>query len=536
MSLYINSDVDLVKKNWDKIMEQVEKERYKVLEPSYDEMLSVHNIILDFIKSKKRKIYGGYALNALVKQKNPKDAIYKKDKISDIDIYSPKPISDLMELCNILFDKGFKYVIGREAMHKETYSLWVNTLLYCDISYVPKNIYDRLPFRTIDGLNMIHPHFMMIDYLRMLTDPILSYWRFENDLKGFKRFVLLQKYYPLPYSDNSIDIESVPELDVINKHIFKYMTNKKSILVIGFYAYNYFLNESGILKDKSNKLNILNIPYYEFISSDYRHDALTLIDELKKISSIDSSSITYKEYYPFFQFTGFSVDIYYNDELIVRIYSNNRKYIPYQDVNVYDIKFEKKIKDSKIRLGIFPIVLQYGLINLTKARTNNDNTLKDLYYTFCSQIISMRNYYLEMNNKTILDDTIFREFVVNGIGDTIQPDRERMMLIESKKKQNKRYMFRYEPTADGIKDPDIGYIFANSSGNAITNPKNLRLSGLMKDDSVEDDSDIADVTDLTDLTDLTSVTDLTDLTSVTDLTDLTSVTDLISVTDIEKMG
>ena len=476
-------------------MAEVEKERYLVLEPSYDEMKNVHNIILDFIRSKKRKIYGGFALNALVKQKNSKDAIYKPDKIADIDFYSPKPINDLMELCNLLHEKGFKYVIGREAMHKETYSLWVNTLMYCDISYVPKNIYDRLPFRTIDGLNMIHPHFMMIDYLRMLTDPILSYWRFENDLKGFKRFVLLQKYYPLPYNDSSFDsidkAKTSVQLTSIYKNIYNYLIDKKSIALLGFYAYNYFLLESGLVKTK-NKINFANIPYYEFISSDYRNDALTLIDSLKKIGDIDETLITHAEFYPYFQFTGFSVEIYYDGELIARIYSNNRKRIPYQDVSSCDFVSGKKTKDI-VRLATFPTVLLYGLISLTRARTNNDNSTKDLYYAFCSQIISMRNYYLEQNNKSILDKTIFREFSVHGIGDTIQPDRERMMLIESKKKQNKRYMFRYEPGLDGVKEPEVGYVFANSSGNKIINIKNLRLSDYVLEEQIEEDVETSDI-------------------------------------------
>jgi hypothetical protein len=490
MSLYITSDIELVKKNWDLIMAEVEKERQLVLEPTHDEMLKVHDIILEYIKSKKRKVYGGYALNILIKQKNPKDAIYKAEKIPDIDFYSPRPIIDLMEICNILTEKGFKYVVGREAMHKETYSLFVNTLLYCDISYVPKNIYDRMPYREINGIHAIHPHFMMIDYLRMLTDPVLSYWRFDNDLKAFRRFVLLQKYYPLPYNENSIDIDgSDIHLDNLLKNVFKFLINRKTVVVNGFYAYNYFLNESGLLHNKKNKLDILNIPYYEFISTNYRDDVLTLIEELKKVIGIDTKLITHTEFYPFFQFTGYSTEIYYKNDLIVKIYSNNKKRIPCQDVICHDFTTNKKIKDSIIKLGSFPTVLLYGLISLTKSRTNNDDETKDLYYAFCSQIISMRNYYLEENHKTILDKTIFKEFIVSGVGETIQPEREKLMLIESKKKQHKRYAFRYEPGVDGVKEPDVGYIFANSSGNKITNPKNLRLSDIMKDERVEDDDD-----------------------------------------------
>ena len=46
-----------------------------------------------------------------------------------------------MKICNKLHEKGFKYVEGKEAIHKETYKVFANLENVCDISYVPKNIY-----------------------------------------------------------------------------------------------------------------------------------------------------------------------------------------------------------------------------------------------------------------------------------------------------------------------------------------------------------------------------------------------------------
>lgn len=499
MSLYINSDIDLLKTKWEAIMTEVEKEKLNMLEPSYDEMLDVHNTILDYISSKKRKIYGGYALNLLIKQKNEKDRIYKSDKISDIDFYSPRPILDVMEICNILQKKGFKHVIGREAMHQETYSIFVNTLLYCDISYVPKNIYDRMQFKEIDGLYVIHPHFMMIDYLRMMSDPLISYWRFDGDLKAFKRMVLLQKYYPLPVNNNPIDTgESDLILDLALDTVFDFLTNKNTVIVFGFYAYNYFLHESGLLKLKSNSLDYLNVPYYEIISTNYRDDVLTLLDKLKSLYQL-KDKISHEEFYPYFQFTDYSTEIYCEGELILRVYNNNKKCIPYQDFECKDFKkLNKTDRSKKIRLATFPTVLLFGLISVMRGRTNNNDDEKDLYYTFCSHIISMRNNYLDTNKKTIFDDSVFKEFVVKCIGDSMLPDKQKLLLIESRKKKNRKYMFRYEPASDGIKEPDTSYIFANSSGNKITNPKNLKLSEYMKDQDIEGDFDEEIVTTVED--------------------------------------
>ena len=69
-----------------------------------------------------------------------------------------------------------------------------------------------------------------------------------------------------------------------------------------------------------------------------------------------------KEYYPFFQFTGHSTEIYIDDELICKIYDSNKKSIPYQKI----------IQNKKRKqIGTFNLCLMYELINLLYTRVNN---------------------------------------------------------------------------------------------------------------------------------------------------------------------
>jgi hypothetical protein len=63
---------------------------------------------------------------ALIKNKNPEDFIYEPGSVSDIDIYSSDPINDVIKLCNILFNLNYKFILGFEAIHKNTYSIRVN--------------------------------------------------------------------------------------------------------------------------------------------------------------------------------------------------------------------------------------------------------------------------------------------------------------------------------------------------------------------------------------------------------------------------
>lgn len=481
MSLYTEYDVTLLKKHSDVIRGELEKIKNDRMEPSLEEQKKIQRLIKEYCIEKKRKLYGGYAWNLLIMNKNQADKIYTDDKVADIDIYSPDPLGDWYAICNLLHKNGFQYVLGEEAQHQETYSVKVNRIVFCDISYVPKNIYKKMPYIEINGLQCIHPSFATIDYLRMSSDPLVSYWRFfecGEDLKGFKRFYKLQKNYPLPYNDRSLDMPKqnnkiVNALDTI----FKYLINKKSIIVTGFYAYNYFCQASGF--------DHVSIPFYEFISVNYREDALDLINLLKK----EHGNITYDEYNPFFQFTDYSVEIYLDNDIICKIYSNNKKCTPYQDLSVLNFNNNKPLKMSgKIRMGTYPIILQYFLIDAIKQRVNGDKNMEKFYYHVVSHCIQTRNLYLKTTGKTFLDDGIFREFVITCLGDSITPEKERMLLIEKRKKNKEPLVYRYDPK-DGEKEAPKFSGFKNTSGNKISNPKNLKLSDVLSDSDDNDNSD-----------------------------------------------
>ena len=173
MELYTLRDVELVNSKIDDITDIIEKKKLHIFEPTKKEIMEANEIVMEFIKTHKRKIYGGYAQNKVIVSKNKNDGFYDEDDIPDIDVYSSEPIKDLVELCNILKSKGFKNVMGQEALHKETYKIFVNQANVIDLSYVPRNIYNKIPFIELNGINYVHPSFVYIDIYRMLTDPYL---------------------------------------------------------------------------------------------------------------------------------------------------------------------------------------------------------------------------------------------------------------------------------------------------------------------------------------------------------------------------
>lgn len=124
--------------------------------------------------------------------------------MADIDFYSPHPIFDLIELCDLLFEKGINNIYGREALHEETFIINYFNITIINISYVPENIYRTIPFDTItvsddlfDGKKIknvdtiiVKLRFMLIDYFRLFTDPLESYWRLQ---KAFTRFNIINE-------------------------------------------------------------------------------------------------------------------------------------------------------------------------------------------------------------------------------------------------------------------------------------------------------------------------------------------------------
>ena len=92
-------------------------------------------------------------------------------------------------------------------------------------------------------------------------------------------------------------------------------------------------------------------------------------------------------------------------------------------------------------------------------------------------------------NKSLVDHTLFEEFIVECVGIPVTPEHERQLLIDERKKKNKKYTFSYDPSQNIIED--LNYVFSNSSGNTINYLKNLKLTnteiGNQYDDDFDDD-------------------------------------------------
>jgi Mimiviridae putative poly(A) polymerase catalytic subunit len=533
MSLFRESDIEDLDNKIDDIVKAADKERYQKVRPTLDQMWEMIYTVLDYVSEKKRKIYGGFALNKLVETVAPEDKFYDDDNVEDwdIDFYSPDPIGDAREIANRLHDKGFEFVNVSEALHDETYKIFAENMDVADISYVPRNIYNRMPFKDIEikqsgtrgmqtkTIYLAGAHFMMIDYFRVITDPLTSYFRLD---KTVTRLNIMDRHFPLPHNTSSLNIEPAEdELDIAFRTIHEFFTNRESTIVLGTYAYNQLVKESGVQDrklgggkskkerkisrgrdnspQKQTEVKIIPVNYYEAISTEYKKDARALILKLREKFLDDGKLVTHEESYPFFQYLGYSVTIYYEEDVICKLYHYNHRCTPYHTVPAYyfgkgtaDMASDGK-KDDKIQIGSYPMIILYNLVAIMKARVDNDHHTKNLYYTLNSHMIEMKSWYFNNSNKTMYDDTLFKDFVLQCRGNMLTPKRERQLRIERRKAAGKRYVFRYMPANEGDRNAEIRYRFNNSSGNPIRNDSNHQIDLTAEEINIKDDveSDIS---------------------------------------------
>lgn len=460
INLYTDNDINKIIDNLDYITDLVEQKKLKILEPTIDEYNNVIKEILNFIKKKKRIIYGGYAWELLVKNANSGVGFYKKNDMPDVEFYSTKPIEDLKELCDILY-KNNKYVQGKNAQHSHTYKIFVNFINYCDITYMPTLLFNKIPYMIVYDYNVIDTNIIYIDILKMLTDPLRSYFRLE---KFMKRFKLLNKDYPLKLSNNvsnNSKISIKAEISDIIKLIFDYIIKSNNFIFIGEIASQIYINKK--YKYSSSILELISIN----IEKDVKEIYAIIFKYCMKNNKIKNFAdmVEVEQYYPFFQYWGKKIIIKYNKNPIIILYDNNEKCYPYNDVKL--LIFDK---EENISIGTFNLVLLYYFYSIMKTIVDNKKNEKEIIQSIIYNMIKTKEEYLKKKNITLFDDSIYKDFIIDCKGKTVDFIRKFHLNRINKKYNSPSLIPSYDPAELKIFDVSK-YSYDNISGNIINNPK-----------------------------------------------------------------
>jgi len=273
--LYTSEDKEKLELLMPEIDKQVNEYKNIHISPELQKKKEAMEIVGNYIKEHKLKIYGGHAQNLTIKKLDPIKQFYTDpDDIHDYDTYSTDPINDGMNIARLLYEKGYRPVALLEAMHFETYTIKFDGFPLCDLSYVPRKIFNLIPFDEVDGFNVCKAVFYNIDFLRMFVDPINSSFRWT---KQIERFMLIQSTFPMPdlnepllLDDPALYPQIKPEYKKLIKTYLKQEDN--NLLITGFYAYNKYISLNS-KSEKSKKLNfkkIKNPPFTLIATSHYK--------------------------------------------------------------------------------------------------------------------------------------------------------------------------------------------------------------------------------------------------------------------------
>jgi len=249
--------------------------------------------------------------------------------------------------------------------------------------------------------------------------------------------------------------------------------NDSTLITFGINAYNIYLKS---IKDEINigSKYYADVPYLEFISTNYKFDAVRLINFIKQHTN--ENRVTYVEYHPFFDFYGYRIEIRVDNKPLVYIYHNNDNCIPYITTSK-----NGKIVTFTYLLMMF-MMLKFRFFIEKKIAGSDDITVadeKNSYYNCYGQLISnmihIRNLYFKITGKGPLDNTVFKEFIVQCVGETLTQDRKYKIDVMTKKESGKVPIFRYNPE----KKSDLPkYNFPNTSGNVIKSLLMMKIKTL----------------------------------------------------------
>ena len=102
---------------------------------------TLHSIVNDFLIKKKFILKGGRALNQTIK-------IYNDDEIDyvDYDLYAINPRQELLEIANILVEKGIREVSVENIIFKpHIYRLYIYSIPFIDGEPISEDLWDYLP-------------------------------------------------------------------------------------------------------------------------------------------------------------------------------------------------------------------------------------------------------------------------------------------------------------------------------------------------------------------------------------------------------
>lgn len=447
---------DLVKAAMPSILESAKHHRNARVEPTFDEQRAVREFVLSFVRRKRRVVYGGTALNMHLNAYFPEEIIYNPDALDnpDLEFYSPRAMDDIVELCDALYEAGHRHVEAKLAMHDGTYSVHVNMQKYCDITYMPANLYAVLPATTMaDDIRYVHPHFMAVDYMRVMNDPFTCSFRLEKDMD---RLHLLDRCFPL-----ALPSETFPKGGFVGlpEELHAFLQGRETVAVVGRAAYEFFVAYAGDVPVPKGE----GMPLLEVVSVDFKRDVIDLHERIKEVHP--GRGVEYQEHHRFYDFKGHT-----------GVFSVGGR--PYAIVVDYDHRFVPTLGEQI--MGTFSYVLMASMIaNMWHRAIQDPWAAAEDYATMARHMMVVRTNFLATHGLSVLSATPFEDFNMSRvIGEGKTAIRIKMIRNKLRERRGRPMVMKYRAMTS--KDHLADFRFDNTSGKVANNPRERMYRGDIK--------------------------------------------------------
>lgn len=155
-------------------------------------------IVESFLRAKKRLLYGGFAINAVLPAK---DKFYDSEKeLPDYDFLTPDPLTDIADLMNRFQTAGYEGIEPTIGIHEGTYNFFVNFQKVADITHCDQFLYDSLHAESVsrDGLHLCPVNYLRMNMYLELSHPAGDVSRWS---KVYSRLLLLNNAFPITACD-----------------------------------------------------------------------------------------------------------------------------------------------------------------------------------------------------------------------------------------------------------------------------------------------------------------------------------------------
>jgi hypothetical protein len=221
----------------DKQVKHIEEMQYMKYNTYFKQVVAI-------LRKEKVLLYGGTAINSLLPKKYK---FYPEASLPDIDIFARNAKKVATRIVRIFEERGHKYASMREALHENTFKVFIEGVQILDITHVDAATYKILAKgkkKTDIGLYTTNPEFLRMTLHQLMSQPFDAYrWpKVYERIQNFYTAFPIKACKDLTFKKFHIDADIVATFR-------EWVNTKKYIYVDGAEVRKMYFNIPSIADD-----------------------------------------------------------------------------------------------------------------------------------------------------------------------------------------------------------------------------------------------------------------------------------------------